>query len=191
MNLPRGLFGNNVPLGTFPQATILALRLLDCFSPSSKACLHAAGKDYVIRQDLAWVLNGYQRLWGAVSTWIQDTGSDAMQSKDQISSRFVGYARRFCNQESSLPSSMSNTWLHVLAETVMLDNLSQMPALQRELGHLFDSLAEMPERSKIFLRRMGNIILPTLTHIKDRNTAFDTFEPFFKVVIQCLNLRDI
>lgn len=86
---------------------------------------------------------------------------------------------------------MSNTWLHVLAETVMLDNLSQMPALQRELGHLFDSLAEMPERSKIFLRRMGNIILPTLTHIKDRNTAFDTFEPFFKVVIQCLNLRDI
>lgn len=84
---------------------------------------------------------------------------------------------------------MSNTWLHVLADILLLHNLSQLPSLQLELGRLCDSLAEMPERSRIFVRCTENIILPTLTHIKDRNPAVDTFEPFFKVVNAMLNFE--
>lgn len=180
--LPHDLVGKEIPLGTFWKATSLALRLLDVFNPSFKACYHTTGKSYVIRQDLAWALNGYQRLWKAVSTWIKGIGPDAMQANVQISAQFARFARRFCNQESSLPTSVTSTWLHALAELLTLDNLSQMPALQFELGHLFDSLAETSDRPKIFFRHMGNTILPTLVHIKDRETTFDSFEPFFKVV---------
>lgn len=86
---------------------------------------------------------------------------------------------------------MSNSWLHVLADMLLLQNLSQLPSLQLELGRLFDSLAEMSEQSGIFVKRTGNIILPTLTYIKDRHPAFDTFEPFFKVVNAMVNFEKL
>lgn len=182
LGLPHGLFVKDISLGTFWQAALLTLRLLDIFNPSFKTCLHTTGKGYVIRQDLSWALNGYQRLWRAVSSWTNDSGPDAMQASMQISTQFARCVRRFCKEESSLPSSMTSTWLHALADLLTLDNLSQNPALQFELGHLLDSLAETSDRPQIFFRRMGNIIFPTLIQIKDTDAALDSFEPFFKVV---------
>lgn len=160
---------------------MLAAHLLDSFNPISKAGSHVGGI-HVARQDLAWVLNGYQRLWRVTSTWLHNTGSDTMDAQSQICAHFLECLSRLCNHELSIPCSLSCNWPQMLAEILTVDGLDQMAALQHQLGRLLDILAEMPGRSKMFARHMEDIMLPTLIFIKNKSSVFEILEPVLQVV---------
>lgn len=189
LGLPRGLLGKQVPVGTFPHAVILTLRLLNSLNPVSKASLHTTGKAHVARQDLAWALNALQRLWRITYPWLRNPGQDTMDARSQICSQFLECVKRFFNHAASLPSSLSCTWLQVLAEILALDTLSQMPGPQLQSSGLLNNLAEVSKRSKILGKHMGDIILPTLIYIKNRSRTFGAFELDLQVVNPVLTLE--
>ncbi|KAL5686373.1 hypothetical protein EMGR_002870 [Emarellia grisea] len=84
LNLPRALLSKKITLGTFPQTITLALRLLDSFVPKRAFHSHTSIKDPTLHQDLAWILNGIERLWRITHRWAR-TSMDDIEIKSRIS----------------------------------------------------------------------------------------------------------
>ncbi|OJJ33117.1 hypothetical protein ASPWEDRAFT_174541 [Aspergillus wentii DTO 134E9] len=182
LNLPRELFGKKVSLGKFPQAVILAIRLLDCLGPNNQASPFLKNNDSIPRQNLAWVLNGYQRLWKVILSWLQDSRSDGLESKTRVTLQFLTCIKRYCDDGPSISGFLStdmeltSTWLQCLSEVLTLNTLVQMPSLQLEMNHFIVSLTKAVRVSELLAKALENTFLQALIGAT-KDTAFNSLNP--------------
>lgn len=124
------------------------------------------------RQNLAWILNGYQRLWKVFLNLHQNTGSSALDSTSWIALQFL----KSLESESELKSSRSDpllsdiefsqTWLQCLSDAFRLDGFSQMPALQLGLSSFLCHLNEATKDPNMLVECMNYTLLPVLINIR-------------------------
>lgn len=141
---------------------------------------------FLIRQNLAWVLNGYQRLWKVILNWYQNPGSAAVDSTSRAALQFLTSLEPYREQESSrsgpLQSDMefSQMWLRCLSEAFRLDDLCQMSALQLGLSSFLCRLSEATNGPNMLAECMDHTLLPVLIDVK-KGTIFRALDPELQV----------
>lgn len=181
--LARDLFGKKITLGSFPHVAASLLQLLDSMVPPASLWNNTAP---IIRQNLAWALNGYQRLWKIIIHWIQTTGPSNFQYKSQLSIRFLTCTQRCHDAYSSLGRIVSLdikvtcVWLRSLADLLSLELFRQEPALQAAFCQFVDSIGELAQQSTVIKACIEDILLPTLWDIKSDDILFGTFQSSFQ-----------
>lgn len=186
LGLPRALLERRVSLGTNSQAIILALRLLNSFRPSFTCNPCMKRETLLARQNLAWILNGYRRLWKVTLSLHQNTGSAALDSTSWIALQFLISLEPRSEQESSRSGPLqsdiefSQTWLQCLSEAFSLDGFGQMPALQLGLSSFLCRLSEATKGPNMLVECMSYTLLPVLVDIR-KNSMFLTFNSDLQV----------
>ncbi|KKA22075.1 Non-specific serine/threonine protein kinase [Rasamsonia emersonii CBS 393.64] len=152
LGLPRDLFRNKLRLGLFPQATFSLLQLLHSMMPkfmnSSQSFPTSA-----IQQDLAWILNLYQRLWRVILRWIRAFGASFHQTMVEIVVQFLTCIQR-CTENSSaitrmisLDAKASSIWLQSLADIFSIQTFCQDSVIQLTLTQCLENVLEFVRRS--------------------------------------------
>lgn len=186
LGLPRALLERKVSLGTNSQAITLALRLLNSFRPSFTCNPCMKREDFLARQSLAWILNGYQRLWKVTLSLYQNAGSAALDSTSWIVLQFLTSLEPKSEQESFPPDPLQSdieflqTWLQCLSEAFSLDGFSQMPALQLGLSSFLCRIIEATKGPNMLAECMSYTLLPVLIDIR-KNPMFLTFDSDLQV----------
>lgn len=186
LNIPRAIFEGRVSFGTQQHAIIIALRLLTSFSSKPKYSLSMRSEDLVARQNLAWIMNSYQRLWRVILNWHQSTEATAFDNTSWTFLQFLTSFRTYCEQEPSRSGILSpdmeltRTWIQFLGEIFGLKSFNQMPALQLGLSPFLCCLQEASKSSCMLLQYVEYTILPALIDIK-RDAVYKTLEPELQV----------
>ncbi|KAH2824925.1 hypothetical protein KXW76_003688 [Aspergillus fumigatus] len=189
LNLPRALLSKKITLGTFPQTITLALRLLDSFVPKRAFHSHTSIKDPTLHQDLAWILNGIERLWRITHRWAR-TSMDDIEIKSRICMQFTSSLHIYRSLEPDISgllspqSGLARPWVQICNDLVTL-SLIQMPHLQAELGRLLDELIDASQPRLEVVTQFRAALLPTMIDFKSKGTI-QSFEPGFQAVLQIL-----
>ncbi|KAH1373177.1 hypothetical protein KXV89_005471 [Aspergillus fumigatus] len=189
LNLPRALLSKKITLGTFPQTITLALRLLDSFVPKRAFHSHTSIKDPTLHQDLAWILNGIERLWRITHRWAR-TSMDDIEIKSRICMQFTSSLHIYRSLEPDISgllspqSGLARPWVQICNDLVTL-SLIQMPHLQAELGRLLDELIDASQPRLEVVTQFRAALLPTIIDFKSKGTI-QSFEPGFQAVLQIL-----
>ncbi|GIK07921.1 serine/threonine-protein kinase M1 [Aspergillus viridinutans] len=190
LNLPRALLGKKITLGTFPQTLTLALRLLDSFVPKRAIHSHTSINDPTLHQDLAWIVNGIERLWKITHRWVR-ASIDDIEIKSRICLQFTSSLHIFRSLEPDMSgllsprSGLARPWLQICSELVTLSQLTQMPHLQAELGRLLNGLIDASQYRLEVVTQLRAALLPTMIEFKSKDTIH-SFEPGFQAVLQIL-----
>lgn len=188
LRLPRGLLGRSLVLGTFSQAFTLTFTLLDSFSPKVTTESLEKRQDLILRQNLPWVLNGYNRLRKVLVRWLRSTGSKLTPEEKKACLQFLASTRRLCVCRSSgptLPSDMSlaSTWAQCISELIYPSISSSFPAMQVELSNYLDEFVQAARQSKSSAQLLREIFLPALAEIEDLNFNLRSMESRLWVII--------
>lgn len=182
--LPRGLLNRSVTLGTFHQAISLAVLLMDSFGP--KAMLQgqdpAKGRDFILRQNLAWVRNGHNRLRRVVIKWLQGTELELPQSEEQILLQFLASTHRLCVPQFSVSVPLSDmnltaTWIQCLGELIHASISCQSSILQAVLGDYLDEVVQGSRQSKSPAQLLREAFLPIFQDLVDQRLNLQSFDP--------------
>lgn len=179
LGLPRNLFEKRVSLGSFQGAVLVTLGLLDSFLVRLDGHISFPSKASSMRQNLAWILSGYQRIWSVVSIWLQGTSMDKVDSKVEICSRFLASIRACCLCETSSEIETVYDSLQMLGDILSSDCLSHSTSLQSQLACFIDdfvNFSDCTEKQLKYIRR----ILPPLSDAM-RKTTFKSLGTHLKV----------
>lgn len=137
------------------------------------------------RQNLAWIINAYSRLWRIILNWHDYTRASASEVITPIFLQFLNSLRSFSEQEISQPDllgsniELSQIWLRCVSDVMNLDEFNQMHSLQAGLSPFILYIAEASKDSKM-LECLENTFLPTVLDTK-KSLVFESFNPAFKV----------
>lgn len=173
LNLPRGLLNRNVALGDFSQAVTLTTLLLDSFGPKAMKQGPGKGRDFVLRQNLPWVLNGYNRLRRVLVGWLRRIEPTITPSEEQVSLQLLASTRRLCVTQSSVPVLLSDmgltsTWTQCLSEFIYPSISRQSSTLQIELSHCLHEVVLASRQSKSSIQPLREAFLPVLRELNDQ-----------------------
>lgn len=180
LSLPRKLFDGRVKIGSFPQVCRAMFTMLDSLSPRNSGPSSTFKDSSVARQNHAWVLNGYQRLWKPLFRWLQVPVA-ATESKDRICSQFVSRVK-LCYMHLSLLSTqteLASDLIHMLGRLLTLDILNQLPASQLQLGQVISDLTTYLKHTELLVICGKAAILPTLQQLQKRD-----FYPLLETQLQ-------
>ncbi|KAL4902881.1 hypothetical protein BDW74DRAFT_169409 [Aspergillus multicolor] len=141
--LPSTLLKKRIKLGSIREAVLLTLNLLDSFTKQASSPDIGFG----IRQNLAWVLNGYQRLWGVFSSWLRRSNLNIDESRVEICLHFLTSIRTFCFREASSATELAYDLPQMLGDILSLGYLSHSQSLQLELCRFIDDIANVTDRT--------------------------------------------
>ncbi|KAJ5778568.1 hypothetical protein N7520_001814 [Penicillium odoratum] len=172
--LPRGLLREAISLGSFPQAINLVSLMLDSFSPQALIDGLSMRRSFILRQNLPWVSNGYNRLRKVVIGWIQRAGSTLTSNDQQVVLQFMAYTHRFCVSDmfgSALRSdiSLASLWAQCLSDMLQLSIRSQLSVIQTDLTHFLEEALQGAVVSKTFAQQLSETLLSTFEEIKDKD----------------------
>ncbi|KAL3460576.1 hypothetical protein BJX64DRAFT_278456 [Aspergillus heterothallicus] len=157
LGLPRNLCEKRIKLASFPRAVLLSLSLFDSFLSLGKSRYFFSRKTPSVRQNLAWILDGYQRLWNVASSWLQNPISDVAECRVEICSRFLASIWSCWLSGVSSEMEIVYDFLETLVNMPCADLLIHSPTLQLELGQFIDEIIKFPRctgRRLKFIRRM-------------------------------------
>ncbi|KAE8348829.1 protein kinase [Aspergillus coremiiformis] len=183
LGLPHGLFEKTFKFASLSQALNLALHLLDSFRANRDG--HSICKNSAIRHNVAWILNGYQRLWNITFHWLQSVQLDT-ECKISACSQFVAYTRSYCKQGVLSPSEIELTYglLRIMERIFTMDKLSHLTALQRELGDLLDAFTHRSGYTTALIKCLRMTIFPAISGVSKMPGRFHAFGIHFQVAIQ-------
>ncbi|KAF7116577.1 hypothetical protein CNMCM5793_005058 [Aspergillus hiratsukae] len=190
LNLPRALLSKKIALGTLPQVLTIALRLLDSFVPKRATHRHMSIKDHTLHQDLAWIMNGIERLWKITHSWVR-ASIDDIEIRSRICMQFTSSLHIFCSLEPDISgllsprSGLARPWVQTCSELVTLSQLIQMPQLQADLGRLLNGLLDASQHGLEVVTQLRAALSPTMIEFKSKGTIH-SFEPGFQAVLQRL-----
>lgn len=188
LKLPRGLLNRSVTLGTFYQAVSLAVLLVDSFGP--KAMMQgqgpAKGRDFILRQNLPWVLNGYNRLRRVVVRWLQRMEAELAQSEEHILLQFLASTHRLCVPQFSVPvllsdMSLTTTWIQCLGELIHASISCQSSTLQTVLSDYLNEVLQELRQSKSSVQPLRGSFLPILQELNDQRLILQSIDPGLSV----------
>jgi serine/threonine-protein kinase ATR len=176
LRLPRNLFLKKLHLGLWPQATFSLLRVLNSMMPkfmnnsqNFPAC--------AIRQDLALILNLYERLWRIILRWILPCRAGFDQNVAEIVVQFLTSMQR-CTESSSatrmmsLDAKASSIWFQGLADVFSVQSLCQDPTMQLTLTQCLEDVLESVRRSPGIRICAEDILLPALSDHRGDGALF-------------------
>ncbi|KAL4939554.1 hypothetical protein BDV06DRAFT_34599 [Aspergillus oleicola] len=180
LGLPRSPFERKIKLGSFRSAVLLALGLLDSFIV--RASDHVSpNKASSVRQNFAWVLNGYQRIWIVLADWLRGSDLHDIEVKIEICIHFLTSLRMYWTCEASSELETTYDFSQTLGDVLTSDYLDHSPSLQIELSQFLDDIAKPPDPSKRELGCIGRL-LPALRFATEKATL-TSFEPNLQVAI--------
>ncbi|KAJ0422527.1 hypothetical protein BJY00DRAFT_69114 [Aspergillus carlsbadensis] len=180
IGLPRNLFENKkIKLTSFPRAVVLSLSLLDSFLSLRNEGFSLTPS---IRQNLAWILDGYQRLWNVASNWLQNSIADIIEPKVEICSRFLTSIWLCWLSEVSSEMELAYDFIETLVNMSFTDILIHSPILQLELGQFIDDSTKLLGCTGRHLKCITRL-QPSLSDAIKR-PAFQSLEPNLQTAIQ-------
>ncbi|KAL4869315.1 hypothetical protein BDV12DRAFT_185211 [Aspergillus spectabilis] len=179
LGLPRNLFEKRIKIKSFRGAFLLSLSLLDSFRDPVAG--HRSFYDRIpsVRQNISWILNGYQRVWSVTSSWLRSSSSDSIEFKVDICLRFLTSIRSCCLGSSE--TDIAYDLLQTMSDVLCSDYLVHSPALQLELSQLIDDLTGFPKLTDRYLKCIKRLLLP-LSDVTKKAT-FNSLEPRLQTVI--------
>lgn len=181
LNISPGIFKTRISLGGFLQASSLACRLLDAFNPKGGMQPRAKHQDFIVRQNFSWMLNGLHRLRTVIVEWLQMTGAQITQEEESVPLQYLTYLHRCSAPESTFSGLLSNmsllsTWSQCLCGFLGLERIDLLPSVQAILSRYLDDLSQITKTSQSLVPQLIEILLPTLTEIKDGNAIFQSLD---------------
>ncbi|KAJ1705311.1 phosphatidylinositol 3- and 4-kinase [Aspergillus flavus] len=178
LGLPRSLFEKRFKFVSSSHAFNLTFRLLDSFRAGNDNPPFVASKNSVTRQNVAWVLNGYQRLWTLIFHWFQSPQPDLIENKISASLQFVICIRSCCDQGVSSPSEIELMYglLRILEDIFAMDKLYQFSSLQSELSQLLDTFTNRIKYTRALFHCLRTTIFPALSGLTKMPCRFQTLE---------------
>ncbi|KAL4803894.1 hypothetical protein BDV18DRAFT_166188 [Aspergillus unguis] len=179
LDLPSSLFEKRVKLRSFREAVILALNLLDSFVLSTTEPTSFPHRGSIIRQNLAWILDGYQRLWDALSNRLRDSDVDGIEIKVEACVRFLTSIRTCLTSGMSSEPGIVHYFTQVLCDILSADYLVHSASLQSSLGQLIDEsigVSDCTGRQLKCIRR----VQPSLRDAT-QSTTFKILNPHLQV----------
>ncbi|KAJ6104203.1 hypothetical protein N7523_010523 [Penicillium sp. IBT 18751x] len=191
LHLPRGLLGRSLTLGTFSQAFTLALLLLDSFSPKVTIESLEKRRVLILRQNLSWVLNGYNRLRRVLVKWLQSARSKLDSNEEETCLQFLASSRRFCVSRSTSPAlasdiGLASTWAHCLSELIYPSISHAFLTMQGQISDYLDEFMQTTRHSGSSAQLLREIILPALAEIEDRDLDLQSMDPCLLTSLQSL-----
>jgi len=188
LRLPRGLLGRSLALDTFSQAFALTSMLLDSFNPKVTIGSLEKRRNHILRQNLPWMLNGYNRLRKVLVRWLQSAGSEVTPEKEEAGLHFLASTRRLCVSPSSAPAvtsdiSLASTWAQCLSELICPSISNSFPAMQSELSNCLGEFVQATRQTKSSAQLLREIFLPALAEIEDRDFNLHSMESCLWVII--------
>ncbi|KAE8374326.1 protein kinase [Aspergillus bertholletiae] len=185
LGLPRSLFERRLKLASSWHAFNLTFHLLDSFRADNANTPFTASKNSVIRQNVAWVLNGYQRLWTLMLHWLQNPQPGLIENMISTSLQFVISIRSCCNKGVFSPSEIELIYglLRILEDIFALDKLCQFSTLQSELSQLLDTFTNRINSTWALLQCLRTTIFPALRGLANMPDRFETLETKLQVAI--------
>ncbi|KAL4956177.1 hypothetical protein BDW69DRAFT_181790 [Aspergillus filifer] len=180
LGLPRGPFEKKIKLGSFRSAVLLTLGLLDSFIV--RASDHPLpNKASIIRQNLAWVLNGYQRIWNVLAGWLRGSNLHDLEIKIEICIHFLTSLRMYWASEATCEMEATYDFFPTLGDLLTSEYLDHSPSIQIQLSQL---IGEITKPSGSTNRRPGNIrrLLPHLRAAATKPT-FTSLQPNLQAAI--------
>lgn len=163
------MLNRTVPLGNVYQAVSIAHLLLKSFGPKAltQGQSSAKSRDFVLRQNLPWVLNGYDRLRRVVVQWTQRTEPALAQSEEQIILAFLASMHHLCVRQFSVPAplsemSLTTTWIHCLGELIHPSITCQSSTLQAALSDYLDEVVQWSRQFKSSVQPLRETFFPIL-----------------------------
>ncbi|KAI2888820.1 hypothetical protein CBS63078_10365 [Aspergillus niger] len=134
------------------------------------------------RQNLAWLSNGYRRLWKLTVLWHCKSDVKDVTSQIPTFSRFLRFIKRFCDHVpyTSPKKRLACIFLHIFAETLALEILNQASDLQLSLSQAIDSFTNAFTSEKDIMRSMRATILP----VKSKLALFNSFDTCLQAAIE-------
>ncbi|KAL2832369.1 hypothetical protein BDW59DRAFT_104134 [Aspergillus cavernicola] len=182
LGVPRNLCDRKIRLGSFPRAILLSLSLFDSFVGVQSDHTSFVDRASSIRQNFAWILNGYQRLWSVTSSWLRNSNLDNIDAKVEICSHFLTFIRSCCLCEASSEMKIAYDFLQPLGDMLSSDYLTQLPSLQLKLSQFIDDFTNCSGCSERHLK-CSRRLLPPLNDAT-KMTTFQSLEPQFQATIQ-------
>ncbi|KAJ5935678.1 hypothetical protein N7466_005225 [Penicillium verhagenii] len=191
--LSRGLLRETISLGSFPRAIIIVSLLLDSISPQAAIEGFPKGRSFILRQNLPWVSNGYNRLRKVVVKWLQTAGSSFTPDDQQVVMQFMAYTHRFCVSDScgsALRSDvcLASTWAQCLSDMLPPIVHSQLYFLQTGMIHFMEEAIQAATGSELFTQQLRETILPALSEIKDKDGNILPMELDLSIPIKSLEV---
>ncbi|KAL4923269.1 protein kinase MEC1 [Aspergillus undulatus] len=178
LGLSRSPFEKRIKLKSFRGAVLLALSLLDSFIARRPVL---ARKTPNARQNLAWVLNGYQRVWRVLFGWLRSSGLHNLELKVEVCLHFLTSIRMCWACEALPDTGITYGFLQTLGDILSLDYLDHSLTLQIELSQCLDDLTSPHECTERRLRCIRRL-LPSLTNAT-KKTTFTSLEPHLQAAI--------
>ncbi|CAG8024016.1 unnamed protein product [Penicillium olsonii] len=182
LDISSGLFKQTTALGGFSQASSLACRLLDAFNPRDEMQTRVKHQDLIVRQNFAWMLNGFHRLRRVIIDWVQTARTQIAPEDENVLLQYLKYLHR-CNAPEStysglLPNmSLISAWSQCLCGFLGLDAIDKLPSVQALLGCLLDDLLQITQSSDALVPQLMESLLPALIEVKNKHPVFQSLEP--------------
>ncbi|EAA61621.1 hypothetical protein AN6975.2 [Aspergillus nidulans FGSC A4] len=148
ISLPRNLFRKGFKIGSTERAFNLILALLESFVVPESSPTSVPDKASIVRQNLAWILNGYERLWNVLSSWLRSPSLDNLKSKVELCSHFLTSIRPYCFYGSSFATEIAYDVPRMLGDILSLNYLDHYPSLQLNTSQFIDDLC-LPDNCRV------------------------------------------
>lgn len=155
---------------------MLSLDILDSIVASTSGSISMSNKTSIFRQNLAWVLNAYLRLWVVLSDRLPSLSLDQDEFIFEVCSRLLASIQTFYSSEMSSESGVACEFPPLLCDVLSSNYLIRCPSLQLKVGQCIDQFINPTARQLRWLRRL----LPHLSHAMKQSTS-ESFHPRLQV----------
>lgn len=186
LGVPKGILGRHLSLGTFTQAILSLLRILDSLALFSQVSPETKSRTTPL-QHSSWILHVYERLWAAIVESVPGSLAKSVEATSRVISHFLESIQKFCNpKQRHLNLRHSDTekvrvWLTCLADALSLDDMHQLPSIRPALDRSFQSLIEYTPKAVEFAEIVEDEILGRIVTLQKKQSDPSAGETFLRV----------
>ncbi|CBF79340.1 protein kinase MEC1 [Aspergillus nidulans FGSC A4] len=182
ISLPRNLFRKGFKIGSTERAFNLILALLESFVVPESSPTSVPDKASIVRQNLAWILNGYERLWNVLSSWLRSPSLDNLKSKVELCSHFLTSIRPYCFYGSSFATEIAYDVPRMLGDILSLNYLDHYPSLQLNTSQFIDDLCLPDNCTEGRVKCLRGLLSPLSDTLK--KATFESLEPHLQAAVR-------
>lgn len=185
LGLPHAIFDRKLKLGSISNAINLLVHLLDCLIPdhSKNPLWKSKSTTGFVRHNLAWVLNGYQRLWSFSFRWLQSADLDGFEKQARICLQILSHIGSLhdCGAFSLLETQWVYGIIQILDEVLVVEHLDQLRILHPEVSRLILGVAGCVGDSGSLPRITKHTLSPRISEIKRVPSLLQSLDPQLQV----------
>lgn len=189
LGLPHAIFHRKLKLGSPSNAINLVVHLLDCFKPDH--CKSSPWKPKIdaglVRHNLAWILNGLQRLWSISFRWLLNADPDDLEDQARMCLQVLEHIGTLSDRGvfSLLDTQLAYGLLQILDEVLVLEHLSRLQILHLEVSRLIVKFADCIRDSHSLWKTTKQTIQQRFREIQRVPSLLQCLDPQLQVFCAC------